>query len=226
LLHFQTEGILVQKGHETFISSCFLGQHSTVDGDPSERDFTGTTIDQASNNNAITDVAIFSAAVGGGIGILVKQGTALTRLDNCYLDYNSIVMEDPVQVDVTNGLFLGDGNAVLKSINGQISVLNIVDNKFNGDPKNMKPRVTLDGNFGSIDQVVIERNNAGGMSLKSTVGRLTVTKNRTKWVADFLSVLVFPNRINHFQYSFYAHWEAAPRILRYLKKSPGTGLLF
>ncbi|TKY72667.1 Polygalacturonase QRT3 [Spatholobus suberectus] len=32
-LHFTTEGILVQGGHETFISSCFLGQHSTVGGD-------------------------------------------------------------------------------------------------------------------------------------------------------------------------------------------------
>ncbi|GAV75552.1 Beta_helix domain-containing protein [Cephalotus follicularis] len=230
-LHFQTEGILVKKGHETFISSCFLGQHSTVGADPSERDFTGTAIDLGSNDNAITDVAIFSAAIGvllrshanivtgvhcynkatywGGIGILVKQGAALTRIDNCYLDFNSIVMEDPVQVHVTNGLFFGDGNAVLKSIHGQMSGLNIVGNMFSGDPKNMKPIVTLDGNFGSIDQVVIDRNNVRGMSLKSTVGRLTVTGHGTKWVADFSSVLVFPNRINHFHYSFYAQGEPA-----------------
>ncbi|TKY59704.1 Polygalacturonase QRT3 [Spatholobus suberectus] len=36
-LHFTTEGILVQQGHETFISSCFLGQHSTVGGDKARR---------------------------------------------------------------------------------------------------------------------------------------------------------------------------------------------
>ncbi|KAJ6389261.1 hypothetical protein OIU77_027574 [Salix suchowensis] len=192
-LHFTTEGILVQGGHETFISSCFLGQHSTVGGDPGERSFSGTAIDLGSNDNAITDVALFSAAIGvllrgqaniltgihcynkatgfGGVGIMVKLYASLTRIDNCYLDYNSIVMEDPVQVHVTNGLFLGEGNIVLKAINGRISGNNVVS----------------------------------GMKYKSTVGKLTVAGNATKWVADFSSVLLFPNQINHFQYSFYIH---------------------
>lgn len=31
-IHFSTQGILVERGHETFISSCFLGQHSTAGG--------------------------------------------------------------------------------------------------------------------------------------------------------------------------------------------------
>ncbi|KAL5187868.1 Polygalacturonase QRT3 [Glycine soja] len=230
-LHFTTEGILVQQGHETFISSCFLGQHSTVGGDKGEKDFSGVAIDLASNDNAVTDVAIFSAAIGvvlrgqaniltgvhcynkatyfGGIGILVKlAGNSLTRIDNCYLDYTGIVMEDPVQVHVTNGLFLGDANIVLKSIKGQIFGLNIVDNMFNGDPNKKVPIVKLDGEFSSIEQVVIDRNNVNGMSLRSTVGKLTASGNGTKWVADFSSVLVFPNRISHFQYSFYAQDEA------------------
>ncbi|RDX81071.1 Polygalacturonase QRT3, partial [Mucuna pruriens] len=229
-LHFTTEGILVQQGHETFISSCFLGQHSTVGGDKGEKDFSGVAIDLASNDNAITDVAIFSAAIGvvlrgqaniltgvhcynkatyfGGIGILVKlPGNSLTRIDNCYLDYTGIVMEDPVQVHVTNGLFLGDANIVLKSIKGQILGLNIVDNMFNGDPNKKVPIVNLDGQFSNIDQVVIDRNNVNGMSLRSTVGKLTTSGNGTKWVANFNSVLVFPNRIGHFQYSFYAQEE-------------------
>lgn len=223
-LHFTTEGILVQKGHETFISSCFLGQKSTVGGDKGERDFAGTAIDLASNDNAITDVAIFSAAIGirlrgqaniitgvhcynkatyfGGIGILVKLGSSLNRIDNCYLDYTAIVMEDPVQVHVTNGLFLGDANVVLKSINGRISGINIVDNMFNGN-KNAVPIVKLDGEFGEIDQAVIDRNNVNGMSLKSTIGKLSITGTGTKWVADFSPMLVFPKRISHFQYSLY-----------------------
>lgn len=226
-LHFTTEGILVQRGHETFISSCFLGQHSTVGGDIGEKDYSGTAIDLASNDNAITDVAIFSAAIGivvrgqaniitgvhcynkatsfGGIGILVKlAGNSQTRIDNCYLDYTGIVMEDPVQVHVTNGLFLGDANIVLKSIKGQVLGLNIVNNMFSGDPNKKVPIVNLDGQFGEIDQVVIDQNNVNGMGLRSTVGRLTVGGNGTKWMADFSSVLVFPNRISHFQYSFYA----------------------
>lgn len=116
-------------------------------------------------------------------------------------------MEDPVQVHVTNGFFLGDANIVLKSIKGQVSGLNIVNNMFTGNPNNKVPIVTLDGQFSNIDQVAIDRNNVIGMSLRSTVGKLTASGNGTKWVADFSSVLVFPNRISHFQYSFYAQDE-------------------
>nr|XP_004295510.2 PREDICTED: polygalacturonase QRT3 [Fragaria vesca subsp. vesca] len=229
-LHFTTQGILVEKGHETYISNTFLGQHSTVGGDHGERGFTGTGIDLASNDNAVTDVVIFSAEVGivlrgqanmitgvhcynkatgfGGIGILVKlAGNSQTRIDNCYLDFNAIVMEDPVQVHVTNGFFLGDGNVVLKSVNGKILGLNIVNNMFTGNPRSMVPMVQLDGQFGDIDQVVIDQNNVIGMSLKSTVGRQSVEGNGTKWVADFSSQLVFPNRINHFQYSLHTKGE-------------------
>lgn len=229
-LHFTTEGILVQQGHETYISSCFLGQHSTVGGDKGEKDFSGVAIDLASNDNAVTDVAIFSASIGvvlrgqaniltgvhcynkatsfGGIGILVKlAGNSLTRIDNCYMDYTGIVMEDPVQVHVTNGLFLGDANILLRSIKGQILGLNIVDNMFNGNPNKKVPIVNLDGEFSSIDQVVIDRNNVNGMGLRSTIGKLTASGNGTKWMADFSSLLVFPNRISRFQCSFYAQEE-------------------
>jgi hypothetical protein len=229
-LHFTTQGILVQRGHETFISSCFLGQRSTVGGSKDEKHFAGTAIDLHSNDNAVTDVTIFSAAIGivlrgqaniltgvhcynkatafGGIGILVKlAGCSQTRIDNCYLDYTAIVMEDPVQVHVTNGFFLGDANVVLKSVNGQISGLNIVDNMFSGQADKMVPIIKLQGKFSDVDQVVIDRNNVNGMRLKSTVGKLTVAGNGTKWVANFSSLLVFPNRINHLQYSFYTKGE-------------------
>ncbi|XP_052202844.1 polygalacturonase QRT3 [Diospyros lotus] len=223
-LHFTSQGILVQRGHETFISSSFLGQHSTVGGDEGERDFTGTAIDIASNDNGVTDVAIFSAGTGivvrgeanlitgvhcynkatffGGVGILVKA--AQTRIVNCYLDFNAIVIEDPFQVHVSNGFFLGDGNVVLKSIKGRISGLNIVNNMFSGEPKNMVPIVKLDGQFREVDQVVIDQNMVNGMRLRSTVGKLAVPGNGTKWVVDFSSVLVFPDLINHVHYSFYA----------------------
>ncbi|PON72746.1 Pectin lyase fold containing protein [Parasponia andersonii] len=224
-LHFTTEGILVKKGHETLISTCFLGQHSTIGGNKGEKDFSGTAIDLESNDNAITDITIFSAAIGvvlrgqanmltgvhcynkatgfGGIGILVKLSGRQTRIDNCYMDFTAIVMEDPVQVHVTNGFFLGDANIMLKSVQGHIFGLNIVDNMFNGNPKNMVPIVRLDGKFSSIGQVVIDQNNVIGMSLKSTVGKLVVDGNGTKWVADFSPLLVFPNLISHFQYSLY-----------------------
>ncbi|KAL2244510.1 UNVERIFIED_CONTAM: Polygalacturonase QRT3 [Sesamum indicum] len=228
-LHFSTQGILVLRGHEAFISSCFLGQHPTIGGDRVEKGYTGTAIDIASTDNAVTDVAIFSAAIGiilrgranivsgvhcynkatlfGGVGILVKS--AQNRIVDSYMDFNSIVMEDPDQVLVSNGFFLGDGNIVLRSIQGRISGLNIVNNIFCGDANNMVPTVKLEGVFSSIDQVVIDDNVVNGMSLKSTVSKLTVVGNGTKWVADFSPVLVFPDKINHVEYSFFTRGGVA-----------------
>ncbi|KAJ8758638.1 hypothetical protein K2173_000359 [Erythroxylum novogranatense] len=222
-IHFTTQGILVQRGHEAFISSCFFGEHETVGGNKDEKDFSGTGIEFASNDNAISDVVVFSGAIGilirgqanvvtgahcynkatkfGGVGILVKSGGSLNRINGCYLDYNSIVIEDPFQVSVTNGLFFAGANIVLKSINGQISRINIVDNIFSGLATGNVPIVELDGQFRSIGQVVVDRNNAKNMQMKSTVGKLTVRGKGCKWEADFSSALVFPNRIEHFQYS-------------------------
>ncbi|XP_018450295.1 polygalacturonase QRT3-like [Raphanus sativus] len=221
-LHFTTQGINVKGGHETYISNSFLGQHSTVGGDKQEPSFSGTGIDLSSTDNAITDVVIFSAGIGislrgeanmvtgvhcynkatwfGGIGILVKA--RLTRIDNCYLDYTGIVIEDPVHVHVTNGLFIGDADIVLKSVHGKISGLNIVNNMFSSTSRKNFPIVKVRGKFREIDQVVIDQNNVSGMMLKSTVGKSKVSGNGTRWVVDFSHVLVFPNRINHYQHSF------------------------
>ncbi|KAG2291451.1 hypothetical protein Bca52824_038120 [Brassica carinata] len=221
-LHFTTQGVNVKGGHETYISNSFFGQHSTVGGDKQEPSFSGTGIDLSSTDNAITDVVIFSAGIGislsgeanmvtgvhcynkatwfGGIGILVKSH--LTRIDNCYLDYTGIVIEDPVHVHVTNALFIGDANIVLRSVHGKISGLNIVNNMFSSKSRKNFPIVKVKGNFHEIDQVVIDQNNVSGMMLKSTIGKSKVFGNGTRWVVDFSHVLVFPNRINHYQHSF------------------------
>ncbi|KAH0894384.1 LOW QUALITY PROTEIN: hypothetical protein HID58_056813 [Brassica napus] len=211
-LHFTTQGVNVKGGHETYISNSFFGQHSTVGGDKQEPSFSGTGIDLSSTDNAITDVVIFSAGIGislsgeanmvtgvhcynkatwfGGIGILT----------NCYLDYT--VIEDPVHVHVTNALFIGDANIVLRSVHGKISGLNIVNNMFSSKSRKNFPIVKVKGNFHEIDQVVIDQNNVSGMMLKSTIGKSKVFGNGTRWVVDFSHVLVFPNRINHYQHSF------------------------
>ena len=57
-------GIMVQGGHETFIRNSFLGQHITAGSSPIENQFSGVAISLMSNDNAVTDVVIFSAAVG------------------------------------------------------------------------------------------------------------------------------------------------------------------
>lgn len=232
--HFTSFGIMVQGGHETYIRNSFLGQHITAGSSPLERNFSGVGISLMGNDNAITDVVIFSAAVGisvsgqaniitgvhcynkatafGGIGIrLLLGGLTQTRILGAYMDYTGIVAEDPVQLDIANGFFLGDANIVLKSSQRKmISGVNIVNNMFTGSGKGVEI-VQLEGQFDSIDQTIVDRNNVLGMTLKSTVARGTVQGNGSTWAIDFNPVLLFPNLIQHVQYSFYTSDASFPR---------------
>ncbi|CAF2130475.1 unnamed protein product, partial [Brassica napus] len=60
-----TNGILIQKGHETYIRNSFLGQHITASGDRGERKISGTAVNLIGNHNAITDTVIFSPRLSG-----------------------------------------------------------------------------------------------------------------------------------------------------------------
>ncbi|KAL3520342.1 hypothetical protein ACH5RR_018491 [Cinchona calisaya] len=226
ITHFTTYGILVQDGHETYIRNSYLGQHITAGGDPQERNFSGTAIGLMGNDNAVTDVVIFSAAMGiiisgqantisgvhcynkangfGGTGIYLKlPGLTQTRIVHSYFDYTGIVAEDPVQLNIANCFFLGDAFIVLKSVNGQVNGVNIVDNMFSGSHRGIDI-VQLDqknGPFTQIQQVVIDRNNVDGMNLKATVARGSVQGNGTSWTVDFNSILLFPDFVKHAQYT-------------------------
>jgi len=232
--HFKSFGIMVQGGHETYIRNSFLGQYITAGGSPNEKKFSGVAISLMGNDNAVTDVVIFSAAVGievsgqaniftgvhcynkatgfGGVGIKLQLGgLTQTRIVGCYMDYTAIVAEDPVQLDIANSFFLGDANIVLKSSQRKIiSGVNIVDNMFSGSQKGVDI-VQLVGRFESIDQTVVDRNNARGMTLRSTVARGTVKGNGTTWAIDFNPFLLFSNLIQHVQYSFYTPDASFPR---------------
>ncbi|KAI3781142.1 hypothetical protein L2E82_11143 [Cichorium intybus] len=226
IAHFTTTGILVQGGHETYIRNCYLGQHITAGGDPGERNFTGTAIDLQGNDNAVTDVVIFSAAVGisisgqanmitgvhcynkangfGGTGIYLKvPGITQTRIANSYFDYTGIVAEDPVQVHVSDCFFLGDAFIVLKSVRGVVNGINIVNNMFSGSDKGIDI-VQLDETnqeFKEIGQVVVEKNNVNGMNLKATIAKGVTRVNGTSWTVDFNKILVFPRRIKFVQHT-------------------------
>ncbi|KAF2286769.1 hypothetical protein GH714_028903 [Hevea brasiliensis] len=226
IAHFNTNGILVQKGHETYIRNSFLGQHITAGANPGERNFSGTAINLMGNDNAVTDVVIFSAAIGimvsgqgntisgvhcynkatgfGGTGIYLKlPNLTQTRILNCYLDYTGIVAEDPNQLTITNSFFLGDAYIVLKSINGVAKGITIVDNIFSGSNKGIDI-VQLEqssGPFKEIDQVVVDRNNVQGMNMRATIAKESVQGNGTSWIVDFSPILLFPDLINHVQYS-------------------------
>ncbi|XP_023751826.1 polygalacturonase QRT3 [Lactuca sativa] len=226
IAHFTTTGILVQGGHETYIRNCFLGQHITAGGDPGERNFTGTGIDLRGNDNAVTDVVIFSAAVGisisgqanmitgvhcynkangfGGTGIYLKvPGITQTRIVNSYFDYTGIVAEDPVQLHVSDCFFLGDAFIVLKSVRGVVDGINIVNNMFSGSDKGIDI-VQLDQTnreFTEIGHVVVDKNNVKGMSLKATIANGVTRVNGTSWSIDFNKILVFPRRIKFVQHT-------------------------
>ncbi|XXG74454.1 hypothetical protein AAC387_Pa07g3169 [Persea americana] len=229
ITHFTTDGILVQGGHETYIRNSFLGQQITAGGHKNEKNFSGIGINLMGNDNAVTDTVIFSAATGvlisgqaniltgvhcynkatgwGGTGIYLRlPNLTQTRIVNCYLDYTGIVAEDPVQLHITGSFFLGNAYVLLKSIKGVVRGLNIVDNMFAGDGSGVDI-VQLDqsgGPFTTIDQVVIDRNNAQGMTLKSTVARGLVEGNGSIWTLDFSRALLFPNLIKNVQYTLQA----------------------
>lgn len=235
IAHFTTNGVLVRSGHETYLRNSFLGQHITAGGDKDERNFTGTGINLMGNDNAVTDVVIFSAAIGimvtgqanifsgvhcynkatgfGGTGIYLKMpGFTQTRIVNSYMDYTGIVAEDPVQLHISGTFFLGDAFILLKSVNGVASGVNIVDNMFSGSNKGIDI-VQLDqgnGAFKQIDQVVVDRNVAKGMNVKATKARGSVQGNGSSWTADFSSVLLFPNLIKHVQYTLSSSDDSFP----------------
>lgn len=237
--HFTTNGILIQGGHETYVRSSFIGQHITVGGDPREKDFSGVGINIVGNDNAITDVVIFSASIGvlvqgqanvltgvhcynkaarlGGIGIYLKSpGFTQNRVLNCYLDFTGIVMDDPVQVQISNSFFLGNANILVKSLKGIAEGVSITHNMFYGDYTGV-PAVRLDQSnhpFTSIDQVVVDHNNVRGMKLISTVARGSIWGNGTTWTIDFSEVLLFPNLIKNVQYTLHAGTLFPRHVLR------------
>ncbi|OQU82311.1 hypothetical protein SORBI_3006G212400 [Sorghum bicolor] len=234
--HFASDGVAVRGGHETFIRNTFLGQHMTAGGDPGERGFTGTGIRLDGNDNSVSDVVIFSAATGimvtapansisgvhcynkatgfGGTGIHLKiPGLTQAWISNCYMDYTSIVAEDPVLLHVSGSFFLGDANVVLKAVNGVARGVQVVGNIFSGRDKGVDI-VQLDGKFTTVDQVYVQQNSATGMTIKSTSARASADGNGSSWTLDFSPVLLFPDRIGHVQYSLVAGDEFPSHTLR------------
>ncbi|GAA0140971.1 hypothetical protein LIER_02220 [Lithospermum erythrorhizon] len=157
---------------------------------------------EAGNDNAVTDVAIFSAQIGvmvsGPANMLSGlAGHTQTRIVNSYLDYTGIVAEDPVQLHISNNLFLGDAFVLLKSVNGTANGVNIVDNMFSGANKDIVQLDQTNGPFKDIQQVVVDRNNVRGtMNIKSTVAK-NVQGNLAP---DLNKILLFPNMVEQVQY--------------------------
>lgn len=235
--HFRTEGISVQGGHETMIRGTFLGQHITAGGDPGEKNFSGTAVVLAGNDNAVTDVVVFSAAVGisvegqaniltgvhcynkatawGGVGIIVKSGGDQLRIANCYLDFTGIDIYHTTHISIVDSYFLGDGNILLLGEgaggSGVVNGLYISGNIFDGSGRN-KSIVDLNGKFLSVRQTFIDRNAASGMVLKASRARSVVKGYGEKWTLDLSSILLFPDFVAHVDYSFYGRQNQSATV--------------
>ncbi|GLT53531.1 hypothetical protein SLA2020_267960 [Shorea laevis] len=177
--HFTTNGILIQGGHETYVRNCFIGQHINVGGDRRERHFSGIGINIMGNDNAVTDVVIFSGSIGimvsgqanvltgihcynkatrwGGSGIYIKApGLTQTRIVNSYFDFTGVVAEDPVQLQITGSFFLGNAFVLIKSLAGVVCGVNIVDNMFSGNRVTVETDMPLSATLHvSVDQSMV-----------------------------------------------------------------------
>ncbi|XP_009379202.1 polygalacturonase QRT3 [Pyrus x bretschneideri] len=243
--HFTSDGILIHGGHETYVRNSFIGQHINIGGDHREKDFSGIGINIIGNDNAITDVVIFSASIGimvqgqanvftgvhcynkatgwGGTGIYIRApGLTQTRILNSYFDFTGVVAEDPVELHISGSFFLGNAFISIKSLKGVACGITIVDNMFSGDYTGV-PIVHLDQSngryFTTIDQIMVDRNVVRGMVHKSTVAKGSVWSNGTRWTVDFSHVLLFPNLIQNVQYTLQASESFPKHVLRNVSRN-------
>uniref|UniRef100_A0A803KUE3 Right handed beta helix domain-containing protein n=1 Tax=Chenopodium quinoa TaxID=63459 RepID=A0A803KUE3_CHEQI len=144
IVHFMSEGIRVECGHETLTR-------------------TNKGIIVSGQANLLSGVHCYNKATGfGGTGIYLKlAGLTQTRIVNSYLDYTGIVAEDP---GVANGV-------------------NIVDNIFAGSGNGIDI-VQLDGPFGDVDQILIDRNSVKGMNAKVVIESSVATPTSVYVMVD------------------------------------------
>ena len=244
--HFETDGILVEGGHETIIRDSFFGQFITSGGDSRESDFSGIGINLLGNDNVVSDVVIFSAAYGisvggqanyitgvraynkatnlGGVGIyLGLPGLTQTRVIGCYLASTGIIAEDPLQLEISDNFFTGNANILLRSTKTShaISYLTITSNMFAGTSRRV-PIVALDetkGRFTAVYNTIVDQNTAYGMDLKATVARATLSSSYSwSWRLDLNERLLFRDFIQNAQYSLFISGKDFPRhVLRSVK---------
>ncbi|XP_024378245.1 polygalacturonase QRT3 isoform X1 [Physcomitrium patens] len=242
--HFESDGILVEGGHETIIRDSFFGQFITTGKDPRESDFTGIGINLISNDNVVSDVVIFSAAYGiavsgvgnfitgvhaynkaarlGGVGIYLQlPGYTQTRIVGCHLEGTGIIAEDPLQLEISSSFFSDDANILLRSTKKShaISYLTIINNMFTGSSRGV-PVVQLDesaGRFTAVYDTIVDQNTAYGMNLKATVARATLASSYT-WRLNLNERLLFRDFIQNVQYSLYVSSNYFPKhVLRSVK---------
>ena len=214
---FNRSGITVNGGHEVMIHQSWFGCDYY-----SERhiDRTGSTaIELFGNDHYVSDAVVFNAEVGlvstgganlieglhcwndatglGGHGI-ISTATS-TRFHAIYMDYTSVVLEDPTHVSLTDSFFLGMGTLVLRSAKGVVDGLLVQDNTWANWNMPSNYTVVLDERSGtpfhSVTDMVMN-GNVGNVKMAARAVRSTRTvelEGARRFHVDFSKDLVFPN---------------------------------
>lgn len=234
---FNKQGVRIDAGHEVMIQQAWFAEYYW--SEPKTMPSMSIAVQINGNDHYLTNVIVFDYAHvgvevngaanvlqnvhtwnGGGVGIAVNAYQ--TRLLNCYLDYNSLLITDPSQTVVESSFFL-DTNAVLKSDRQtQIHGLRFTGNTY-------VPRVAgtvsieMDPAFRTGTDVVVEDEIAGGdVQLKLTRSRRTLhQENATRWALNFSQELLFPD-IEQVSYSMVADNSD---FVRHVARRPEAGIV-
>lgn len=222
---FNRTGIEVNSGHETLVHQCWFGEYYYSD----DRKLVGmgTAIVLNGNDHYIVDTIIYGGKIGvivngeasvlkgvhtwncdtshGGIGIIINAG--VTRMENCYLDYNNLIFNKFYLTVVQDTFFLGNGRIIFKPHGEQDVVGFRIANSmygWGGDGKDTIEIDESDGHFRNVinSQVVDTLIEEGVNTIVQTqVSKKLTQTAATEWTIDFAPNLLF-KRIAKVQWSF------------------------
>ena len=177
----------------------------------------GTAIVLNGNDHYIVDTIVYGGKIGvivngeasvlkgvhtwncntsnGGVGIIVNAG--VTRMENCYLDYNNLVLNTFYLTVIQDTFFLGNGRIIMKP-HGEQDVVGLrIANSMYGSGGDGKDTIQIDesqGHFRNIinTQIVNTVIEEGVNTIVGTQADKRLSqKQATVWEIDFASSLLF-----------------------------------
>lgn len=215
VIGFNKTGIEINSGHETLVHQCWFGEYYYSD----DRKLVGmgTAIVLNGNDHYIVDTIVYGGKIGvivngeasilkgvhtwncntsnGGVGIIVNAG--VTRMENCYLDYNNLVLNTFYLTVIQDTFFLGNGRIIMKP-HGEQDVVGLrIANSMYGSGGDGKDTIQIDesqGHFRNIinTQIVNTVIEEGVNTIVGTQADKKLSqKQATVWEIDFASLLLF-----------------------------------
>eukprot|EP01084_Bolivina_argentea_P078396 142241_1 len=220
-LGFNGAGITATGGHETMIFKSWFGEFLYSDSRKENgAASTATAVQLFGNDHYMTDCIVFSSKIGvhiknpanilkgvhtwnlatGNNGTGIKVESIQTRILNCYLDWNDLVIVAPIQeVSVEDSFFL-EGCVHLEPVTNSgsniINGLSIFDNQYASWQGAKEYIIQLDttyGKFQSVKNMFVGNNmleNGYKQNGVKASKSLKLTQ-ATEWTFDFTAELIF-----------------------------------